>query len=108
MQEATYEQSNQERSQSHFLSSCHAIRGNSVFYSEQRTNLFLKKQIPKTSLDPIVAFGSFFNEQKQSLADHVHPRDPFIQHLYSSAKHIFQHQIKVDESLASCLLRVVI
>ncbi|KAI8637514.1 hypothetical protein BD408DRAFT_447550 [Parasitella parasitica] len=67
----------------------------------------ISSHMENTPLDPIVALGSFFIEQRQSLADHAHHRDPFIQHLYSNAKHIFQNQITMNESVAGCLLRVI-
>ncbi|KAG1442278.1 hypothetical protein G6F55_013012 [Rhizopus delemar] len=71
--------------------------------TKNKINLFAYGE---NTMDPIIALGSFFIEQKQSLADHVHHHVPFIQHLYTSAKHIFQNQVTVDESMAGCPLCV--
>ncbi|EIE88046.1 hypothetical protein RO3G_12757 [Rhizopus delemar RA 99-880] len=103
MQEPDYEQSNQEQVKAIFFQVAMLSMGKSVFHPEQRINLFAYGE---NTMDPIIALGSFFIEQKQSLADHVHHHVPFIQHLYTSAKHIFQNQVTVDESMAGCPLCV--
>lgn len=61
----------------------------------------------KTPLDPVVALGSFFVEQKQSIKDHPYCEDAFVQLLYSKAHHIFQNQVAVDDTKISFLLRAV-
>ncbi|KAI8393778.1 uncharacterized protein BYT42DRAFT_609548 [Radiomyces spectabilis] len=66
----------------------------------------ISSHIDKTPLDPVVALGSFFVEQKQTLAEHTHHDDPTIQQLYCITRRIVQNQIK-QKSRISHLLRVV-
>ncbi|KAJ8662650.1 hypothetical protein O0I10_001614 [Lichtheimia ornata] len=67
----------------------------------------ISSHVNEPTLDPIVALGSFFVDQKQSLADQVHRRDPTIQQLYELAKHICRNQITAESSSSSHLLRVI-
>ncbi|KAI8393777.1 uncharacterized protein BYT42DRAFT_525032 [Radiomyces spectabilis] len=66
----------------------------------------ISSHIDKIPLDPVVALGSFFMEQKQLLAEHTHHDDPTIQQLYYIAEPIIQKQV-TEHSRISHLLRVI-
>ncbi|CDH49932.1 predicted protein [Lichtheimia corymbifera JMRC:FSU:9682] len=63
----------------------------------------ISSHVDKPVLDPIVALGSFFLDQKQSLADQAHRHDPTIQQLYELARNIST----AEQSSSSHLLRVI-
>ncbi|KAL7311550.1 hypothetical protein PS15m_009300 [Mucor circinelloides] len=87
MQEPDYEQNNQDQVKAiSFKFPCY-LWANQCFILSKES---ISSHMGKTPLNPIVALGSFIIEQKQSLVDHAHRHDPFLQNLYSSAKHIFQ------------------
>ncbi|KAI8393780.1 uncharacterized protein BYT42DRAFT_552218 [Radiomyces spectabilis] len=63
--------------------------------------------LQKTPLEPIVALGSFFVDQKQALVEHDHHDDPTIKQLYHIAGRIVQNQVTVEETRIDQLLRVI-
>lgn len=67
----------------------------------------IARHMHKTPLDRIVALGSFFVEQKRSLAKHVRNNDPTIRELYGLARRIFDNRIMTEDSETSRLLQVI-